>query len=125
MSNTKRIVLRVIPVLLVLLVVFTTNVFGFDNFDPNKPIDTSGGNTINAANNAVKGAWDTVLLVLRICAVAAFVIAGIRYMFAAPDAKADIKTQTLGLAVGAILVFGASFVIKFLVDVVQQVTGNA
>ena len=99
------------------------NVLAFDSFDPNQPIDTTGGYTVDVANKAVKGTWETVLLVLRICAVAAFVIAGIRYMFSAPDAKADIKTQTIGLFVGAILVFGASFVIQFFVDVVKQVTG--
>ena len=123
MSNSKKIFLRVIPVFLVLLVVFTTNVFGFTNFETGTLNGLEGSDQLDTANDAVKGIWGTVLLVLQICAVAAFVLAGVRYMFAAPDAKADIKKQTVGLVVGAILVFGATFVIDFLVDITKDIAG--
>ena len=38
------------------------------------------------------------------------------------DAKADIKKQSIGLVVGAILVFAASTVINFIIKVTEQVT---
>jgi hypothetical protein len=42
-------------------------------------------------------------------------------MFASADGKADIKKQTVGLIVGAILVFGASTVINFVIKVTGEI----
>lgn len=119
MSTSKKIFLRVIPIVLVLVVIVTTNVFGFDNFSTGM---NPGKQDVTSAKNAVQRIWGTVLLILQILAVAAVVIAGIRYMFASADAKADIKKQSIGLVVGAILVFAASTVINFIIKVTEQVT---
>lgn len=124
MSNTKRIFLRVLPIVLVLVMVVSTNVFGFSNFnDPNtiNGLDPNAG-SIGSANKAVSKIWGTVTLILQILAVAAIVIAGVRYMFASADAKADIKKQSIGLVVGAILVFAASTIVSFIVTVTKEVT---
>lgn len=51
--------------------------------------------------------WNDFSFVVQILAVASVVFAGVRYMFAAADRKADIKKQTTMLVTGAILVFGA------------------
>jgi type IV secretory pathway VirB2 component (pilin) len=121
MSKSKKVFLRVIPIMLVLMVVVSTNVFGFSSFTADMSIDTTGA-TIDAADSAVKRIWSTVCLILQILAVAAIVIAGVRYMFASADQKADIKKQSVGLIVGAILVFAASTVVNFIVTVTSQVT---
>ena len=123
MSKSKKIFLRVIPVILVLMVFVSTNVFGFSDFKANMTISTDSN--VGSVNTAVGKIWGTVTLILQMLAVAAIVIAGVRYMFAAPDAKADIKKQTVGLVVGAILVFAASGIVGFLVDVTNEVTNNA
>ena len=123
MSNTKKMFLRVIPVLLVLMVVLTTNVFAFGDFTTaniDKDLKNST-DSIGTANDAVQRIWGTISLILQVCAVAAVVFAGVRYMFASADGKADIKKQTVGLIVGAILVFGATTVIKFVTDIAGEI----
>lgn len=126
MKKSKKMLLRIIPVFLVLTVVLTTTVFGFNNFNTNNMGDLSGNvGGIQTADTAVKKVWSTVTLILQVLAVAAIVFAGVRYMFASADAKADIKKQTIGLVVGAILVFGASMIVNFIVNVTREVTSQA
>ena len=81
----------VIPVVLVLLVV-SNNVFAFNQMAVDK-IDLALQNATPSASaqSSILKVWGTVLLILQILSVAAIVIAGIRYMFASADGKADIK----------------------------------
>lgn len=88
-------------------------------------INTGTSGTIGAADAAVGKAWNTVRLILQILAVAAVVFAGVRYMFASADQKADIKKSMGILAIGAALVFGATYIIDFIVKVTGQITGSA
>lgn len=101
-----------------------TQVFAFNSFNVSNVNSDAVGTTkgMDVANNAVKRIWGTVSLILQILAVAAVVIAGIRYMFASADAKANIKKQTIFLIVGMILVFGATFVIGFIVKITSEIT---
>ena len=122
MSTAKKVFLRVIPVVLVLMVVATSTVFGFGDFDANKLQNLGDGSSIGTADKAVNKIWGTVTLILQVLAVAAIVFAGVRYMFASADGKADIKKQTIGLVVGAILVFGASMIVNFIVNVTKDIT---
>ena len=81
---------------------------------------TGSTNSSNTVRNVAKGVWSTVTTIVQILAVAAVVFAGIRYMFASADAKADIKKQTVILIVGAVLVFGATAILEF----VAKATGD-
>ena len=63
----------------------------------------------------------TVLTVLQILAIAAVVFAGVKYMFAAADQKAEIKNGMIGLVVGAILVFAASTIVQFIINAANEV----
>lgn len=111
----------VIPVVLVLLIV-SNNVFAFDKMNVNTINGALDGATPSAsAQKSILKVWGTVLLILQILSVAAIVIAGIRYMFASADGKADIKKQTIGLMVGAVLVFGASSVIGLITNITNDV----
>lgn len=126
MKKSKKILLAIIPVVLVLLVV-STNVFAVNNMFDMSSLDSavSGGTASEKATNAVQGIWKTVLLILQILAVAAIVIAGVRYMFASADAKADIKKQTITLVVGAVLVFGASGIINMITSISNDLTNTS
>lgn len=119
--------LLIITILLLGVIVICNNVFGFSNFNVNNVNQgaSTTGESIETANTAVSRIWNTVVLILQILAVAAIVIAGIRYMFASADGKADIKKQTIGLIVGAILVFAATSIINFIVSVTKEVTGES
>lgn len=123
MKKSKKIFLRVIPIVMILMMVFTTNVFAdaFGDFEVNKI-------TVNADKNSdtigtVSRVWGVILTILQIAAIAAVVFAGVRYMFASADSKADIKKQMIWLVIGAVLVFGASTVIGFITGTFEDLVG--
>lgn len=125
MKKSKKIFLRILPVLIVLMVVFTTNVFaaanpaGFSNFKGDMQVNANtGGKTVKVIGNV----WGIVLTVLQVAAIAAIVFSGVRYMFASADSKADIKKQMIWLVVGGVLVFAASTVVKLITTVANDVT---
>lgn len=122
MKRSKKIILTVLPVLVMLMLVLTTNVFAdvistdFNNIQ--------GGNEINSVTNTARNVWSTIALILQIAAIAAIVFAGVRYMFASADTKADIKKQMVILVVGAVLVFGASTVVQFITGITNEALGG-
>lgn len=121
MKNSKKIMLRVVPIIFVLVVVFTTSVFASS---PITPELNTGNDSIGSVDNVANSIWNTVALILQIAAIAAIVIAGVRYMFASADTKADIKKQMIVLVIGAVLVFGATTVIQFITTVTNEVVGG-
>lgn len=77
--------------------------------------------SIGSANAAVTGIWKTVKLILQVLAIAAIILAGVRYMFASADQKADIKKSMTVLVIGAVLVFGATIVIDFITNIAGDI----
>lgn len=65
--------------------------------------------------------WATVTIIVQIVAVGCVVFAGLRYMFASADQRADIKGGLIRLAIGAVLVFSAITIIHFVVDAASQI----
>ena len=122
MSTLKKVFLRAMPVVLVLMVVATSTVFGFENFSTDIMQNLGDGSNIEAADKAVNKIWGTITLILQTLAVLAIILSGVRYMFASADGKAYIKKQTLCLVVGAVLVFGASMIVSFIVNVTSDIT---
>lgn len=106
--------MKIIPVVLVMCLVLT-NVFAIDI--PTKE-DVSGGTGSTEVSTAAANIWATVAGVVQFLAVAAVVFAGVRYMFASADQKADIKKGMGILAIGGILVFGATTVLRILGNVI-------
>ncbi len=98
----KKFMLRVMPIILVAVLVLCNGVYA-------KQITAITGFAQNIA--------DTVITVVQILAVAAVVLAGVRYMFAGADKKAEIKDSMIVLVIGGILVFAASSVIKIITSV--------
>lgn len=110
--------LKLLPVVMVVCIALTS-VFAI-NLDPN--VGTGSG-SVGTVDDAALRVWSTVLTICRIVAVAAIIFAGLRYMFASADQKADIKKSMGILAIGAILVFGGSFVVEFLVSAGEDILG--
>ncbi|MBR5227997.1 MAG: TrbC/VirB2 family protein [Clostridia bacterium] len=81
-------------------------------FDPN-----SGNNVMTGVTGTVDEVWGSVLLIVQVVSVACVVLAGVRYMFASADKKADIKKGLLYLVIGATFVFAASTLIKFIFNI--------
>ncbi len=122
MKKSKKIMLRILPVMLLLVMVVAGNVFAASS-----PINTNlvtGTNNVGTLDTTVKKVWNSIALILQILAIAAVVFAGVRYMFSSADAKADIKKSMGILAVGAILVFGATTIINFIVTLTEDVVNK-
>ena len=109
--------MKIMPVVLVMCLVLT-NVFAVPSTFP----DTNEG--VGTINDAATTAWSTVVTIVQILAFAALVFAGVRYMFASADQKADIKKGMGYLALGGILVFGAASVVKFLMNTSTTLFGE-
>lgn len=93
-----------------------------DYYRPQKPSGTS--NTVDGVITGVNKVWSSVILIVQIVSVACVVIAGVRYMFASADKKADIKKGVMYLIIGAIFVFAASTVIRFIYNIWQSTINN-
>lgn len=107
MKKFTRLFLRIMPVAAV-AVLMVGSVFGIDVIDP------SVGTASTQVSTVAGKIWGTVVAIVQILAIAAIVIAGVRYMFASADSKADIKKQTVTLIVGAVLVFAAVPIAQFI-----------
>ncbi len=121
MKLSKKILLRSIPALLLVVVLLSSNVFGFSNFSPDMNVEADTNTSLVGSVNKI---WGVVLTVLQVCAIGALVFAGVRYMFASADQKAELKKSLGILAVGAILVFGASTVVSFLTGAFNEIAGQ-
>ena len=99
-----------LSIIMIISVVFTSAFAAFAATEP-----TYDENLVpDIIKKEAKGVWGTMIVVVQIAAVACVVFAGLRYMFASADQKADIKKSMGVLAIGAVLVFGATLVIKLI-----------
>ena len=114
----KKFMLRVMPIVLVAVLIVTCPVLAKTAAEIE---NLANGNGVGNVDSAVNSVWSTVLTVLQICAIAAVVFAGVKYMFAAADQKAEIKNGMIGLVVGAILVFAASTIVQFIINAGKNV----
>lgn len=121
MKKSKKIFLRILPVLMLCFVLLTCNlVFAAEPISTN--FDNLKGQASNTIGSVSGNIWSTVILIVQILAIAAVVFAGVRYMFASADQKADIKKQMIILVIGAVMVFGASTIIKLIADTTSEVS---
>jgi Na+-transporting NADH:ubiquinone oxidoreductase subunit NqrC len=118
MNKFTKIFLRIMPIVLI-AAIMVSSVYGINVTDP------GAGNPNQDVKGLADRIWGTVVAVIQILAIAAIVIAGIRYMFASADAKADIKKQTIILVAGAALVFAAVPVAKFIAGVANGLIGGS
>ena len=116
----KKIILPVILFTLVIFISFGSNVLATTADLTTFPEIESEG--IASLNKITENVWATVLTILQILAFAAIIIAGVRYMFASADQKADIKKGLIYLVIGAILVFASSTIVKVVVNATEQAT---
>lgn len=67
--------------------------------------------------------WSIARAVLQYASIGLFIYAGIRYMIASADQKADIKKSMVPLVIGTLIVFGGTFVIDFVISLFKDVSG--
>lgn len=106
--------------LMIVALVFVQSVFAINtNSTPKNPYDSNLVDDQIATTT--KNVWATVRVLVQIVSVACVVFAGLRYMFASADQKADIKQGLIYLAIGAILVFSTTTIIQFVVDATNDI----
>ena len=113
MNKMIKMLMKIMPIMLV-FVVCATSVFGLSATLP------TAGTGITKVDTLANNIWGTVQTILQMVAFAAIIIAGIRYMFASAEQKADIKGQTVILVVGAIIVFAAPSIITFIQKILED-----
>ena len=118
-GNNMKKLLKVLPVMFVLSLILT-NVFAV-NTDVNIP---TGGSASTTVSKLTANIWETLQVVVYVVALGAIVFAGLRYMFASADQKADIKKSTGILIVGALLVFGANLILDIVGGIANDVTNG-
>jgi len=119
--------IKILPVVMVVCIVLTSVFAGGTGILLPSEEAVGGGDSagsIGTFDSAANRVWNTVINVVRILAIAAVVFAGLRYMFASADQKADIKKSMGILAIGAVLVFGATTLLGFITRVTNQVIKN-
>lgn len=125
MEKARKILSIVLPVMIIAMFMFVTIapvIMADEGISTDFP---KGNGSITTVDNMVGQVWGTVLTIAQILAFAAVVFAGVRYMFASADQKADIKKGLVYLIIGAILVFAASTVVKLVVLGVNNVSNEA
>lgn len=80
-------------------------------------VPDSGDDVINNLTNLTDSIWATIITIVQAVAVGCVIFAGLRYMYASADKKADIKKGMVYLAIGAIFVFATSSVMRFIFSI--------
>lgn len=121
MKKSNKFIIKAFSIMMMLVVVFSIVVPVFADIEPALPADTTNGAKITNATNLGNKIWNTASVIIQIVAIGAIVFAGVRYMFASANDKADIKKQTVILVVGAALVFAAVPIARFIADTARQI----
>lgn len=89
--------------------------------DPDRPNipNTRSSDRVAKITTASGKIWKTFTVIAQILAISAIIFAGVRYMYASSDTKADIKMQTVILILGAALVFAAVPFAKYVSSIVN------
>ena len=78
---------------------------------------TNNNDTIvNKFNKPLNNIFGTILRVLQVVAVAGIVITGVRYMYAGPNEKGQIKQTLIYIIIGTVLVFGTRIVVTLVTN---------
>ncbi len=116
---TRKKIVRIIGILILAMLLGSTFVFADD-------INTGGYTGIyHGGSQSIRNAGSLILGVVQVVgtsiAVIMLVIIAIRYFTAAPEAKADIKSQLIPYVIGAVLLFAASNLVSIVATAAQEI----
>ena len=113
---------------MIILLVFSANIFissiyaalSIDVTEPSSGTDTGVDNDLQKVGQKI---WSIVITVLRYAAIGTFIFAGVKYMIASADQKADIKKSMVPLFIGTLVVFGGTYVVDFAIKLFKDIAG--
>ena len=120
----KKVLFKIIPLVFLCIVIVKTNIYSAGTMDTIFDYNNMPGkeDSIAIVDSSVRKIWGTVELILQVAAVAAFIFAGVRYMFASADQKGEIKKSMMYLILGSVFVFAATTVVGFIVRSFNDIT---
>ena len=77
-----------------------------------------GKTTFEGVKNEI---WGVIVPIVNVAALSGVIFAGVKYMFASSDKKADIKKQLAPLVIGIILVYSSVNVINVFINVSNDI----
>ena len=122
-ENMKKILIIIVMFVALLALPFVYaagkgggNGSGANFSDPTVNLPGAAGTSTGPLNRVVGNVWSTGVTIVQVVSLGLVVFSGIRYMFASADKKADIKRGLSYLAIGAMFVFSASTIARFVVN---------
>lgn len=108
----KTNIIKIICVLIITIMIVLT----FSNYAYGVSLPSNLSNIYNASDRVISNIGSKVLWIVQIvlyaAAVIAFMIAGVKYMTASPEGKAEIKKKMMYLVIGGILLFAAGGIVQ-------------
>ena len=117
MKKFKKLSFIVIQIMFCLLTV-SNNIYAAGSagnsgmFKIYNPINNPFSNTVSAVIGVIQAVGMSIAVII-------LVWLGVKYIMASPDGKAEIKKQAFGYILGAVLLFGASWLVPLLKNVID------
>ena len=124
MKKNKKIVVSIVIVSFIVFVLSYDSLCaatvgnGFDY----SLVPSPSGTSTEGIKKVAKNIWKTLSFILQVASVGGIIFAGVRYMFASVETKADIKKSMLHLVVGLVIVFAATTIVNLIVNVFNDLT---
>lgn len=115
-TKVALIIMTIVSVLFAIIGVTSADVW-----DPPQSTESSISKSTQSWAGIILGVIQAIGMSI---AVIILVWLGIKYIMASPDGKAEIKKQAFGYILGAVLLFGASWLVPLLKGVVDSASGN-
>lgn len=120
LKNNKILKISLITMMILsVLLILGGNIFA--SFNVSSYMPSADPNASGVSN--IKGIGGTVLSIFQavgtIIAVVMLVWLGIKYIMASPDGKAEIKKQAFAYVLGAVLLFGAVWLVPWIATIVS------
>lgn len=116
---------KIIMIVLVFAIAITplaSTVLGADSGVPGTFPSQPAASGNDGIMGMVNTGWGIVLAVCQIAAFAIIIFCGLKYMFASASEKADLKKSMVPLLIGAILVFGSTFIVNIVMSIVTSLS---
>lgn len=121
----RKKVIKIINVILFMLVIIfsLSQVVHAEEIDPTKVVPNNlkvsdGTNTLYKLGNSIVGIIQYVAVGVSIVAT---LLLAIRYMYSAPDDRAEIKKKLIPFIIGGVLVFGAVQLVKLAENIANSI----
>ncbi len=109
-----------IALLTIMLISTFSTVFGAVAWNPDKWNGTSESIKADQVEDFMEGVINIVSIVGSAAAIIFIIVLGVKYMMGSAEEKADYKKTLLPYFIGAVMVFGASILTKFIYTLMKN-----